>query len=556
MKTKWPRWLFAVLVALLVVALALPGCAPEEVAPPAEKPAEKPAEEPAPVKDTLIIGVPDTAPGADCDIQSHPEAWHLIWNCYMRGLRERFEPCGEPGGPDTLKPVFGDMIPELFESWEISEDAKTITWHIRPGIKSYHGNEFTTEDVLWKFERSWALGGVDAYLMGVMRMDGLNGLNIIDKYTFSTTSMITTAMLFEVEGNSYFCYWDSTEAKKHVTEDDPWATEWIKRHGGCGLGRYVIDEWVAGDRIVLKANSNFYEMFGEPQFKTVILKVVAESASRVAMLEDGTIDIATGITPVQLDYLEGKPGVRVIDVESAKCLYIVMNNQMPPFDDVHVRRAINYAIPRDDVVGTAWHGYAEPFRSVIPSFYPGALTDEEFPYHYDLDKAREELAKSGYPEGFKEELVYDASCSPSEVAAVLLKESLAKIGIDVRLVKMPVGTITDKTMVKEMKFGFWQTEPIMTHPAYSVSLWYESISFVNYQDYRNPDIDHRITDAATILDFDESVEVHHNILLDIAEEAPMGWVIQTHHTVAMRDNIKGWSWITIETPDFGLIYTE
>jgi len=240
-------------------------------------------------KDTLIIGVPSTPTGIDPDVNAEPAGSDIQGNLYDWGISLKFTPSAQTGMGDVMVPDFyAELPPALIESWEVAPDYSSCTFHLRKGVKSAWGNELTTEDIRWKTERNIALKGNGAFMLGVINCDSMNNLEIIDKYTFKVTPNRPAHLIDEMWSNLYFPIWDSTEARKHATEEDPWAHDWVATHGD-GFGTYYITDWKAGQHIVLEANPHAWR--GKPAFKKLIFKVIPESSSRVAMVKDGTIDV-------------------------------------------------------------------------------------------------------------------------------------------------------------------------------------------------------------------------------------------------------------------------
>ncbi len=502
-------------------------------------------------KDTLIIGITSMPPGADNDFHSHPETWPLIMNLYAHGLEYKYIPSGEPGGPDILKPQFGQIEPRLFRKWTLSKDGKTATFHLRKGVKSAYGNEFTTKDVFWRYQRNFANKALGTFFLICEDISELDAIKVIDKYTFSTTANGPTPLAVHMKTNHYVGYIDSTQAMKHATETDPWASKWIAKNGGSGLGPYTVTEWKAGNRIVLKANPNYFR--GEPKFKKIILKVISEGSSRLTMLKTGIIDVATGLSPREHKSLRNANGVKTVNIAGNMCFWGLMNNKIKPFDNKLVRQAINYAIPRRQIAKAAFYGFAKPWKASLPMMYEATTSTKEFPYSYNLKKAKQLLTKAGYPNGFDTELAYDAAYATDETTATLIKTSLGKIGINVQLRKMPSGTFMTKVTARELPFALWWDMPMMPDPNYAITLTYHGKSVVNYERYDNPEVNRMLKKGNAIVDWQKRVEYHKKIQRLIMEDAPIAYIVQRDYTVAMRDNIEGWNWSTMQETDWSLL---
>ncbi|MBW2057284.1 MAG: ABC transporter substrate-binding protein [Deltaproteobacteria bacterium] len=490
-------------------------------------------------KDTLIIGVPSTPTGIDPDVNAEPAGSDIQGNLYDWGISLKFTPSAQTGMGDVMVPDFyAELQPALIESWEVAPDYSSCTFHLRKGVKSAWGNELTTEDIRWKTERNIALKGNGAFMLGVINCDSMNNLEIIDKYTFKVTPNRPAHLIDEMWSNLYFPIWDSTEARKHATEEDPWAHDWVATHGD-GFGTYYITDWKAGQHIVLEANPHAWR--GKPAFKKLIFKVIPESSSRVAMVKDGTIDVAMKLSPREIDALRDAPGVKVINLQGNLDLHVITNQAFEPFKSKHVRQAIQWAMPQDDIVKLAYYGQAIPWKATIPSMYPGVDTSG-FPYSYNLEKAKECLKKGGYPEGFQVDLYYNADFAAHETTAVLIKDSLAKIGVKVNLRKTPAGSFNAGVLARKFPFSLWNDYPCIADPFYSYILMYLSTNYHCYENYNNPEADRMMLEGNDIVDTEKRYEYAKKLERLLLEDVPVAWAVEQNYTCAIRDNIKGFNW--------------
>jgi peptide/nickel transport system substrate-binding protein len=523
--------LVMVLVLSLVGACAKPAPAP---APPIPAPAP-------PIKDTLVIGIAATPVGIDPDVNAEPAGSDIQGNIYDWGISLKFAPSTQPGMQDVMVPNLREKSLEgaLIESWEMASDCSKCTFHLRKGVKSAYGNELTTKDILWKTERNFALKANGEFMYGVINITSVDSLKIIDDYTFELTPNKPTPLLAEMWSNLYFPIWDSTECKKHATADDPWAHDWVALHGG-GFGSYYITEWLAGEEIVAEANPYAWR---KPAIKKLIFRVIPESSSRVAMIKDGTIDVAHWLSPREIDSLVGVPGVKVINLQGNLDLHLVMNQGVfEPFKNKLVRQAIQWAIPQDDVVKLAYYGQAIPWKATIPSLYPGVDTSG-FAYSYNPDKGKQLMAQAGYPNGFEVDLYYNADFIPHETVAILLKDSLAKIGITVNLRKTPAGAFDTGVREKNFPFSLWNDYPCIPDPFYSYGLSYLGIPHYHcYSNWTNAEIDAMIHKGYDIVDLKERYAFGHELEMKLLDFVGYGMICEQNYTDAIRDNIKGFNW--------------
>jgi len=510
-------------------------------------------------KDTLIVGIPELPPTIDSQRATHPMAWYFFQN-----LTDQLITYGRVPSPvsEGVRVLDYDVYENwLAESFEISPDSRTITFHLRKGVKSPFGNELTAKDIYWKYDRGLTLHGLSEYFFGTMDMPrGVEHMKIIDDYTISLTANRPNALLAHIQAMNCGGVLDSTEAKKHATADDPWATDYLSRNAPS-YGPYYVTEWSSGNQAVFTANPNYWK--GAPFFKKVIMKVVPESSSRVAMIRDGTLDIAHELSPREIASLRNVPGVRTVEERGFWLAHLVLNDLVvEPFGNKQVRQAVNYAMNRAKIIDMAYYGMAEPMRVVFAAQRPGALDPKEFPYEYDLEKATQLMVEAGYPDGFKVELYYQAGITQHETACVIIMEELAKIDIDVTLRKTPIGAF--ETLVRSAKapMAYWRETPFAPDPNYACTLMYLNgpatggTGYCNYSGFNDPVVNKMIMDGKPIVGKKKRWEHHHELQRVILERAPVGFVVQEGYMQAMRDNIKGLSIDIGECPRYGEMHIE
>jgi peptide/nickel transport system substrate-binding protein len=544
-------------VVIILLTLALLGVACQPV--PADVPTES-AETQAPaqtsdessesaVKDTLIIAIPGLPNCVDVEFCVGPQFVSMEGQWNVKGLEYNQIPYPYPAvdfaDPNQI-PGFtypdidlDNLEPGVLESCELSDDGLTATYHIRPGVMSFWGNELTSDDVMWGVEKAHSLDATSLFFMGVANADQPGQWRAVDKYTVEITSETPMAMICKMNiltdwGN--FFYSDSTELQNHVTEDDPWASEWLETHT-AGFGPYQITSWEPGKQIVMEANPNFWE--GPLPIKKIIWLVVPESSSRVALLKAGEVDIVEGLAPEEIESLSGEPGVVAAAVRSNSEFLIVMSNNIEPFDNAQVRQAMNHAIPREEII-TLYKGLAEEWQGVLPLVFPGYFDRHE--YDYDLEKARQLLEEAGYADGFEVPISYNAGDPIQEQVAIAIQTSLREIGVEATLQKLPPAALTDLVESHTAEFAFWVDAPFLPDPNFDDMIWYKSGFLANWWDYENPEVDRLLEECKLVVDWDERIACHKQLEDIVYADSPHGWVLSPDFLIAMRDNIEGWNW--------------
>lgn len=489
-------------------------------------------------KDTVVIGIPATPVGIDPDVNAEPTGSDIMANIYDWAIGLKFKSCGTAGLEDVMEPdYYGELQPGLIEKWEIAPDKSRCVFHLRKGVKSIYGNELTTKDIEYKWERNLALNGNGSFFMSVINCTTQENLKIIDDYAFEVIPSKPAFLLDIMWSNLYFPIWDSTEVKKHATEDDPWAHNWVATHG-AGYGPYYIKEWVPGQNITLEANANSWR---KPNVKTLIFKVIPESANRLSMVKDGTIDIAMQLTPREIDSARGSKNVRIINLRGNAGLHVVLNETFEPFSNKYVRQAIQWAMPQEDIAKVAFYGLARPWKAPTTSSMPG-VDVSIFPYGYNIEKAKQLLARGGYNKGFDVDLYYNADFPSHETAAVLIKDSLAKIGVNVSLRKTPLGSFDQGVTSRKFPFSLWIDMPIVPDAIYGYMLMYLSTEFQDYCNYVNPSVDQMMRDANNVTDPNKRYAAAKEVQKILLEDVPYAWAVEQEFAIAANANLMGLVW--------------
>lgn len=500
--------------------------------------------------DTLVIGIPGTPQGVDLDREAGPQSWTIAGQVLDLGMEWSRVPYPyEPDGGINNNSISGFTYPALKEqqtspglltACDLSSDGKTATYHLRQGVKSAVGNEFTSADVLFRVKRALANNAIGAFLLGAANAADINKWKAVDKYTVQITSPTPMPLICPINTNEYWTYLDSTEIQKHVTSSDPQANNWVPFHGDS-FGPYYITKWTPGQEVDLSANPNYWG--GVPKIKRIIYKVVPEAANRVALLQSGGIQMAEGLAPQDIESLKGKSGVHVAAVRSSLSIYLVMNNQEAPFNNPKVRQAINYAIDRDQIVSKVYLGLAHNWQGVMPSLYPGYVNFNT--YDYNISKAKQLLSEAGYPNGFSTVLSYNSGDAVQSNLAVVLQSSFKQLGINATIQQQPPGPYSDRIQSKKETFGLWLDFPIQPDLNYSMRLFYLTGNAVNYQNYSNPQIDKILQDCVSLSGQDR-INCNQSAEQIIENDATLGWIAEPDYLIGLSDKLAGWGWYTTQ----------
>ena len=489
-------------------------------------------------KSTLVVAGPRTPESLDQEYPPTEAVHELRRNVYERLLA--YAPkTGEDG---VVYEDFSKIVGALAESWEVSPEKTSITFKLRKGVKSSAGNELNADAVMWSFERGWNLkSNFHWYMTQILKITSYqDAFSKIDDYTVKVSIPNSSPLIERLWINSDLGILDAVEIKKHVTADDPWAQRWLATNS-ASFGPYSVSKYTPGQEVVYDANPDYYR--GAPKLKRIIFREMPTSANRVAALQAGSVDVAEYLLPRELALLEKSPAVKVQKVFGNYIHRVEMNNSTPPFDNVNVRKALNYLVPRDDILKAVYFNTARPTKSPISEIYPG-FTDEYFTFNTDVEKAKALLAEAGLPNGFKTEIGYRTGDQIEEEIAVILKSAFAKAGVDVTLSKLPASTLVERYSKGTIPMYFFRDMAIVPDAAYVANLWLNSASLINYSHFKSDEVDKLINEALTSTDEPKRLEGMKRVQQITVESAPWVFLANPGYQVATRANLKGYSWYT------------
>lgn len=382
---------------------------------------------------------------------------------------------------------------ELAESYDVSPDKLKITFHLRKDAKFQDGSPVTAEDVKWSLDRC-----VTAPILGKAQLltgslTSADQFKVIDPLTIEVTLPKPDKLALPNLATVYPMIINSKLAKEHATADDPWAMAWLKEHT-AGSGAYVVETFKPGEQVTMKRNEAWNRGSADRPafFKRIIVQSVPEPSTRANLVERGDADIVLDLQASDVQSLEAKGKLKVVSTPQYNAItFVSMNNQIPPFDNVNVRRAIAFALPYDDMFKAALFGRGAPLYGA--DWPDGKPLNGTYPFQQpvklDLDKAREYLKAAGFPEGFSTTFSFNVGwASQAEPMAALIKESLGKIGIKVDIQKLPDAQMS--TLINEKKVPFFTEGIVAWLPStdYFYRNFYTGNQRWNYSSINNPDL--------------------------------------------------------------------
>ncbi len=429
------RYVFLAGIVVLLLALFVAGCsqqqatqAPAQEAPQEStgaKPTEAPAAETKP-SEPMVLRYADKAADLGTMDPHFAAATNdrnlvdMIFNALVRY---------KPGDGSQFEPDLAEAIPDP----EMVDGEQVWTFKLRKGVmcqgtKETPAYELTSEDVVWSLQKS-ANPDTSAYA------GEYNGMSVeaVDDYTVKITmDQPLSPILFLPKVTNYAGGF--IVCKKHYENV---GGENFKTNP-AGTGPFKFESYTPQDKVVLVANDDYFR--GRPKLDRVEYRFMPELNSRELGLKSGDLDAIAGQNESEwANRMDAEDGLSVDVYGPGEVAVIHFNTSVKPLDDVRVRKAIAYALDRDEFLALfGGPPVAGKVYSAVPAqFLAGGLTEEEvkalgLDYARDLEKSKALLAEAGYPDGFSLEVV------SSERESYLkpytsLQAQLAKIGIDLKI---------------------------------------------------------------------------------------------------------------------------
>jgi peptide/nickel transport system substrate-binding protein len=299
-----------------------------------------------------------------------------------------------------------------------------------------------------------------------------------------------------------------------------------------GTGPYTLTEWVKGERVVLQANPSYWR--GAPKTGRVVIVPIPETATRIAALESGSIDIAAEL-PAQFSQ-QARGGTKAIDAPGTRVFYVGLNVAQKPFSDLRVRQALNYGVNVAQLVKELLNGQAEVLKGPLFQRVFG-FSDAVQGYQYDPQKAKALLSEAGYAGGF--EATLDVAPTFKAMAEAIAGQ-LQPLGVKIKVNVLETAALYDKYEPgnSQMYLSSWGNSEADADATLATQLL--STRKVKYTNYANPEVDPLITAAASTVDPQERQKLYKSALEIVVRDAPWIFLYSPTETYGARDQVDGW----------------
>ena len=432
--------------------------------------------------------------------------------------------------------------PDLAESWTVSDDGLTYTFHLVRNAVWHDGKPFTSADVKFTFAEVLA----KYHPRGPVVLKAVQSIETPDPYTVVFKMRYPYDPLMKFIGNEAFILprhlYENTDILKNPYNLKP-----------IGTGPFVFKEWKRGSHLTLERNPSYFKT-AKPYLDKIIVKIVPDASSRMIAFEAGEIDYLyyVNLPPSEVSRFRNRPGFVVTSKGQEvgpSIMMMAFNLRKAPFNNLQVRQAVAHAINTQYIEEKADYGLGKLATSPIASATKWAFNPNVTRYNYDPKKAEQLLDQAGYPRGadgtrFKTSIIADRGDFLYAKSAEIIRDDLGKVGIPVELKLLDRASMVDVSYIRwdfDLQVHGLGTGP---DPAIAVARTYLSsnikpIPFANNSGYSNKEVDQLFALAEKAPNLKKRAEYYYRAQDIIVRDLPYLFLLEYGLNSAFRDEFKG-----------------
>lgn len=418
-----------------------------------------------------------------------------------------------------------NLVPYLAESFEqISPD--TIQIRLRQGVRFHNGEELTSAAVKFSYETIISEGSKalwKAMLASIRVVETPDPYTALVHTTEPNRALIRNLTLVGIMTEQIY---------NEIGEN------WANMAIGTGPFRFV--EYQPGNQVVLERNEEYWG--DKPALRRIVFRIITENGTRISSLQSGDVAMINNVPPDQIDGIESRDELQILSTPTARIVYCGLRTDRPPFDNVQVRQALNYAINKEEIVNGLFAGRTEAAVGPLAPMVFGAATDLG-PWPYDPDRARQLLKEAGNPNP----TVVFGCANGRYINDRLVGETIAgymgEVGFNVEFLAPEWGDYYAEVFRNEesqydMHLLAWGV--INLEPDYQLREHFHS-QWSRRTGYSNPEVDRLLDEAARTFEEAQTIELLRQAQEIIWEESPWAWLYFQPEIHGVSSRLMGYS---------------
>lgn len=436
----------------------------------------------------------------------------------------------------------GDIVCDLAESYEISEDGLTYTFKLPENVKFSDGKPLTSDDVKFTFE--------EIISQGCFAADSLSAVSTIEcpdeQTVVITLSHIDAAFLGSLG------YIGTFILPRHVYEGQDWMGD-DSMQEPVGSGPFVYDKWDSGISFSVKKNENYYLGPELPYLDNITYSFIADTDTALQAFNNGELDIL-GVIPSDavIESLMDNPAYKICTNMYTSRFYIGFNMEEEPFDDINFRMAVAHGIDIDDLIQKAMKTCCVKAETYLSPMFSWACNEEDSARisEYDKEKALAYMEKTGLKkdsDGYYCHVSMDTyNYEPFPSAAQVIKSQLSDIGIDVTI-NMLEYAAWDESVAQNHNYQMTVVGGYVGPDVSNVADRIITDGYFNFMGYSNPELDQLMEDGLKAVTEEKRAPYYQKVCQILRDDMPMimigEWVAYTPipayvHGFPLDDDMK------------------
>ena len=442
----------------------------------------------------------------------------------------------------------GNLIPELAESWTVSEDAKEVTFKLRADAKFSDGTAVTAADVVYSVDRLLRINqGPATMFIGILSPGSATAVDdrtVKFKLSKTFSPFLTTVPAIFIVNSKV------AEANKGSDDGQTWFATNV-----AGAGAYTLKEWDRGAKMTIIRDKDYYKGWGEGPIDEVRWIITNDEATVRSLAASGELTMTSQYqSPETYKALEGMGRFNIVTEPTTTAFYLKLNSKVAPTDDVHIRRAIALATDYQTIKDVIFPGgdMNGPLPSGFAEFYENSLAAPV----YDLEAAKAEVAKSKYAgQPIEITLGYVAGTKFEEEISLLMQANLEQIGFKVTQQADPWNRVTEiaskpETTPAVSQIFFGPTYPSPDSMFYSQYHSKSAGTWMSMEWINDPAIDKLIDDARSTGDTAKQAEYYKELQKKLVDMQSDVFLLTQNVQHAMDKCLTGFKAVPMQSFDY------
>ncbi|MHC9056913.1 ABC transporter substrate-binding protein [Pantoea sp. y20] len=482
-------------------------------------------------KDTLVVAVP-----LDGIISFDPaESFETVSNSVQHNI---YQTLVEADRHDPQK-----LAPLLATHWQQGSTPHSLVFNIKPNAHFSSGNPVTAQDVIFSLTRAVQLNKAPSFILAEF---GWTNENIASQFKVLNDHQLEIQWPAQIGQNLALrlltapvaSVVDSKTVQQHVANNDL-GNGWLHTHS-AGSGAFILQQYVPQQALVLSANQ---QANPQPKLKRILLKGVADASARRLLIQQGDVDVAYQLGPDQIDALKSDKNLRIEAFPSSLVYYLGFNTKdkaQPALGNPALWQAARWLVDYNTLSKDLLKGQYRIHQSFLPQGFDGALDDR--PFHYDVAKAKEILAKGGIKPGTKFALTV-INQPPYIDVAQALQASFAQADVQIELQPVAESELWSKMRGRDFQsiFIYWgadYVDPNTNASAFAYNVPGGSKTLAWRVGWDIPDLSAKTRAAAGESDAVKRRALYTDLQKTVQQNSPFVVTLQGAQQVAVRNNVN------------------